>query len=146
MNTKTQKERERHGQCLCGAVQISVRSSDATVGACHCSMCRRWGSGPFMELNCGTDVSIEGAEHITVYDSSPWAERGFCSTCGSNIFYRIKGSGEHMLSVGLFEDVADLMFTSQVFIDEKPDFYNFAEKTETMTGKEIFEKYGGANT
>ncbi len=95
-----------------------------------------------MEVDCGKDVSFQGKENITVYDSSEWAERGFCNKCGSNLFYRLKGSGEYQISAGLFNDNEDFIFDLQVFVDNKPSFYNFVEKTKTMTAAEIFVKYG----
>lgn len=133
--------REKRGHCLCGAVQIVARQASTSVGVCHCSMCRRQCSGPFMEIDCGTDVSIEGADNITLYSSSPWAERAFCAKCGTNLFYRLKESGQHMMSVGIFNDTEGLTFDSQVFIDEKPSFYDFSNKTTNMTAAEVFAKY-----
>jgi len=132
--------KERKGHCLCGAIKVTATQSSNTVGACHCATCRRWASGPFMEINCGTDVSFEGEEHLRIHASSAWAERGFCSKCGSNLFYRLLGSGQHMVSVALFEPDDEMVFGNQVFIDEKPDFYSFANKTEDMTGAECFAK------
>lgn len=134
----TPKRSERTGTCLCGAVTITAKAASHEVGACHCSMCRRWGSGPFMELDCGTDVAIEGEEHVTRYDSSPWAERAFCARCGTNLFYRLKEANQHMVAVGLFDDADDLAFKTEVFIDEKPGFYSFAGDTQKMTGAELF--------
>ena len=129
------------GHCLCGAVGVSVTSASDKVGACHCRMCRRWGGGPFIEIDCGTDVSFTGEESISVFDSSPWAERGFCGNCGSHLFYRLKESRQHMMPVGLFEDLPELEFERQVFIDEKPPYYSFSERTSNMTGAEVFAKY-----
>ena len=129
------------GSCLCGAVRITAANPSNKVGACHCGMCRRWGSGPFMEIDCGTEVSFEGEENITVYDSSSWAERGFCSKCGSHLFYRLKETNQHMVSVGLFDEQGDFIFETQVFIDRKPSFYSFLNKTKDMTEAEIFEMY-----
>ena len=94
-----------------------------------------------MEVNCGKEVVFEGEENITVFQSSKWAERGFCSKCGTHLFYRFKSTNSHMVSVGLFEDDSDFVFVRQVFIDEKPAFYNFAEDTKKMTGAEVFAKY-----
>ena len=34
-----------------------------------------------------------------------------------------------------------LRFKSQIFIDEKPDWYTFANETENMTGAEVFAMY-----
>ena len=129
------------GQCLCGAVKITANSAESHVGACHCRSCRRWGGGPFMEINCGSDVDFEGHEHIARYNSSDWAERGFCRQCGSHLFYRLKEPQQHMMPVGLFEEDEAREFRTQVFIDEKPDYYNFANETEDMTGAELFAKY-----
>mgnify|MGYP001821543906 CR=1 FL=1 len=136
--------KERRGHCLCGAIQLTAADAGNDVGACHCGMCRRWGGGPYMEINCGSDVRIDGAENLSVFDSSKWAERGFCSHCGTHLFYRIKETGQHMMPVGLFDNDDDLVFRSQVFIDEKPSFYQFANETEDLTGAEIFAKYGSS--
>jgi hypothetical protein len=46
-----------------------------------------------------------------------------------------------MIPVGLFASEAGLHFDHQVFIDEKPAYYHFAETTEDMTGAEVFAKY-----
>ena len=42
------------GTCLCGAVTVSVSQPAASVGACHCRMCRKWGGGPLLAVECGT--------------------------------------------------------------------------------------------
>lgn len=132
---------ERTGRCLCGAVTVTAKESRNTVGACHCNMCRRWGGGPFMETACGAAVSFHGEENISVFDSSAWAERGFCSKCGTHLFYRLKESCQHMIPVGIFDGDDKLVFDSQVFIDEKPAFYSFSQETKDLTGAELFAKY-----
>jgi hypothetical protein len=133
---------ESKGSCLCGAVKFTAKQMGKNVCACHCDMCRKWGGAPFMEVECGSDVLFEGEESITVFDSSSWAERGFCSRCGSHLFYRLKQNNQHMIPVGLFTDDKSFVFNRQVFIDEKPTFYSFTNKTEEVTGAEIFAKYG----
>lgn len=135
---------ERQGQCLCGVVTITAKNADNKVGACHCKTCRQWGSGPLMAVDCGTDVSIDGEEHMSIFNSSEWAERGFCNKCGTHLFYRLKETGQYMLSVGIFESDQNIVFDHQVFIDEKPAFYQFANETENMTGAELFAKYGAS--
>ena len=132
------------GSCLCGAVRFTKNNPNTKVGACHCSMCRKWGGGPYMEVNCGTDISFEGEDSISVYNSSEWAERGFCKNCGSHLFYRLKASQEHMVAAGLFDDQEHFVFESQVFIDKKPSFYSFSNKTKDMTEAEIFEMFGSS--
>ena len=141
MNAGASDKKERRGQCLCGAIHITATKAGNDVGACHCNMCRRWGGGPFMEINCGTEVSFDGEDKLSLFDSSDWAERGFCSQCGTHLFYRLKATGQHMVPVGLFDDTDDLAFKTQVFVDEKPAFYRFANETENMTGAELFAKF-----
>jgi len=104
-------------------------------------MCRKWGGGPFMEVDCGAEVSFEGEQNISVFDSSEWAERGFCSRCGSHLFYRLKDTNQHMIPVGLFDDANSFSFDHQVFIDKKPAYYRFANKTKDMTEAEVFAMY-----
>jgi hypothetical protein len=135
---------KKTGSCLCGAVRITAINPSNKVGACHCGMCRKWGGGPFMEIDCGTDVTFKGEDDITVYNSSSWAERGFCKKCGSHLFYRLKESKQHMIPVGLFDDQENIIFDSQVFVDKKPLFYSFSNKTNDMTEAEIFEMYGSS--
>ena len=130
------------GSCLCGAVRFTAKNMSNSIGACHCNMCRNWGGGPFLVIDCGTEVSFESEEDVSVFESSKWAERGFCRRCGSHLYYRLKESNEFHMPVGLFEDDQERVFDHQVFIDEKPSFYSFANKTRDLTGAELFAKYG----
>lgn len=132
---------EGKGSCLCGAVGVTSRKLVKNVGACHCSMCRKWGGGPFLGVDCGQDVQFEGEENISAYSSSDWAERGFCKQCGTHLFYHLKQTGQYIMPVGLFENTDDFDFDHQIFIDEKPSFYSFSNKTENMTGEEAFAKF-----
>lgn len=135
----TQSENAK-GSCLCGAVSLEIEDLDNHLGACHCHMCRKWGGGPLMAL-VGSKVSIKGEKAIKVFDSSAWAERGFCRECGTHLFYRIKETQQYHIPVGLLEKEFNIDFNLQVFIDEKPSYYDFANQTEMMTGTEVFAKY-----
>lgn len=140
MNVKTKDTSDRRGHCLCGEVRITAKNASTSVGACHCKMCRRWGGGPFMEIDCGSDVEIDGEKNISVFNSSDWAERGFCRNCGTHLFYRLRESGQHMVPVGLFEDREGLVFESQVFIDEKPYFTHVAVSSRGLAARQSWQK------
>ncbi len=129
------------GRCLCGAVGFKVTVVSQKLVACHCNMCRRWGGGPLFAVDCGTDVKFAGENEIGRFDSSQWAERGFCQRCGTHLFYHLKQSGQYLMPVGLFDDPQGIVFDSQVFVDEKPDYYSFSNVTHDMTGAEVFAKY-----
>lgn len=136
---------ELQGACLCGKVRVAVKAANRSVGACHCSMCRKWNGGPLLAIECGGDVSFEGEEHVAVFGSSEWAERGFCANCGSHLFYRLKEGGLYAVPVGLFDDSEPFVFDHQVFIDEKPAFYAFANQTRNLTGAELFAQHGASS-
>jgi hypothetical protein len=129
------------GRCLCGAVTIMLAGDHKEVGACHCDMCRRWGGGPGMAIEIGKDIEIEGRDRVRIYRSSKWAERAFCDTCGSSLYYRLVKAGDHYLFAGILDDQSAMVLTSQIFIDEKPAYYTFANETKTMTGAEVFAAF-----
>ncbi|MCB1659020.1 MAG: GFA family protein [Pseudomonadales bacterium] len=128
------------GKCLCGAVSIQAKEN-TVVEACHCGMCRRWGGGPFIAIHCGSDVKISGSDNITEFDSSAWASRAFCKNCGTHLFYRFKPANEYIVPVGLFQDQDGFEFKEQIFIDKKPSYYDFANKTQNLTEAQVFQKY-----
>ena len=132
---------EKTGQCFCGAVKFTATPKSGDVGVCHCSMCQRFSAGPFFEVDCGETLKFENEENLGVYNSSEWAERGFCSQCGSHLFYRLKQSNQYIMPAGLFDDDSQFTFDHQVFVDEKPSYYSFANDTKDMTGAEVFAKY-----
>lgn len=136
---------EARGSCLCGAVRLTLAIQNNDIAACHCGMCRRWGGGPLLALEGVDDVRIDGQENVSVYVSSEWAERGFCRQCGTHLFYRL-GSGEHYaVPVGLVDAGETWNFDQQIFVDEKPAFYAFANQTRNMTGQQAFEAFSNAS-
>jgi len=135
------KKVEARAKCLCGAVQVEAKALDTSVGACHCSICRRWTGGPLMAVSAGTEVTFEGDENMATFSSSDWAERGFCKKCGTHLFYHLKDGGEYIIPAGLFGDVDGYVFDHQVFIEERPEYYQFANRTKDMTGEELFAMY-----
>ena len=129
------------GGCLCGAVRFAATPKNGEFGACHCSMCRRWAAGPFFAMECEGAVNVANPSELGVYRSSQWAERCFCKRCGTVLFYRLVDKGFYAVSAEAFDDRTGFAFTSQIFIDEKPSYYEFANKTHNMTGAEVFAAF-----
>ncbi|GAA3530874.1 GFA family protein [Zobellella aerophila] len=129
------------GTCLCESVTIEANDAKE-FEACHCGICRRWGGGPLLAVHCGADVVITGSESIKSYASSEWADRGFCVNCGTHLYYHLKHSNEYIVPLGLFQSESGFRFKQQIFIDKKPDCYDFANQTEHLTEQQVFEKFG----
>lgn len=125
------------GHCLCGAVTVMATPARPHLEACHCEMCRRWCGSAYIAVQSDDAPTFTGEEHITRYKSSDWAERGFCSQCGSNLFYRFLPTGSYSFLAGLFDDVGGRTLAEEIFVDEQPPYYSFTQKTVRKTGPEI---------
>lgn len=72
-------------------------------------------------------MAVAGEEAVTVYRSSEWAERAFCGTCGTNLWYRFLPTGTCSLLAGLFDLPQGFGIEQQIFVDDKPDWHDIAQ-------------------
>nr|WP_280516267.1 GFA family protein [Chelatococcus reniformis] len=107
------------------------------IDACHCGACRRWSAGPFMSVSCGDTLSIQDESQLRVFRSSDWAERISCTNCGGALFWRLTGGGFVAVAAFAFDDPSRFAFTEEIFVDEQPVSYAFANETHRMTGAEV---------
>lgn len=141
----------RTGGCMCGAVRFEVDLPNLDYGACHCEMCRRWTGSALL----GTSVPDEnirwsGEEAIGRIQSTSWAERGFCTRCGTGLFFRVTmdsdWSGNTEIPIGLLDDASGLTMTNEIYIDHKPDSYAYAGEGRTlMTRQDCVDKFSALN-
>jgi hypothetical protein len=132
---------EVSGHCLCGAVRFAATAKSHNVSACHCSMCNRWSGGISLFLELIGAPRFEGAENIAIYRSSEWGERGFCKVCGSSLFWKLVGEDRYTLSTGTLDDQSKLHLATEIFIDDKPAYYAFANDTVKQTGEEAMAAF-----
>jgi hypothetical protein len=78
-----------HGSCLCGAVRFRIEPPTLWCAHCHCTMCQRAHGAAFVTWvgAAAGRAAVEGAS-LRWHRSSAEAERGFCATCGSMLFFR----------------------------------------------------------
>ena len=123
------------GGCLCGKVRFTAENVETGFHACHCGMCRRWSGSPVFAATTG-GVMFENDDQLAIYDSSDWAERGFCKNCGSNLFYRLK-SGAYFMSVGAFDDPTPFKMVGEIYVDHHPGGYQFAGELQQLTEADV---------
>ena len=109
------------GGCLCGAVAVTIDGDHvAAVGACHCSMCRRWNGMVFGVFTAAPDaVTVTG--DVARYRSSGFAERAFCPACGSHLWMRnLSPEDDYEFMPGLFDGARDFPLISEIYADAAP--------------------------
>lgn len=128
-------------RCLCGVTRFEVQLRNHEVAACHCSMCRRQTGGPLMTIDI-EDIHFIDQQYLSVFNSSEWAERGFCSICGTFIFWRTKDHSFANINVFTLEELPDdLDFNLEIYVDHQPAFYLFNNQTQKMTEAEVIEMF-----
>lgn len=122
---------------MCGAVKYRV-TAEGAFSTCYCKMCQRWSSGAFMGAPTTHFKITEGEQSVTVFKSSDWAERAFCSQCGSNIYYFSPKYGNNKtVAVGSLDKPNELVLKNQYFIDQKPAGFTLVEESKKLTTAEI---------
>ena len=80
------------GDCVCGAVKITITGAPVRMAHCHCRDCQRSSGSGHMSLAFFNedDVTIEGEARGfgATADSGNTNTRYFCPTCGSRLFNR----------------------------------------------------------
>lgn len=110
---------EASGACLCGEVRFRLQLPSKWVAHCHCSMCRRAHGAAFVTWIGVADEHgriDDPRQRLTWYRSSANAERGFCSQCGSSLFFRSqRWPGELHVALGNVLDPVDRAPQAHVF-------------------------------
>ena len=132
------------GSCLCGSVKFTTGQIHH-LDVCHCLMCQRWTGGPFIGADYRNgDVVLTKDDMLKWYASSDWAKRGFCSECGSSLFYRLNDNPEFWaVCAGALEMPNNINISKEIFIDEKPGYYDLSGDREPLTGPEFLAQLQG---
>jgi hypothetical protein len=123
---------EQHsGSCLCGEVSYTVDGPLREVLACHCTQCRKQSGHYFAATNAADDnITVKGAEHVKWFRASDTAKRGFCSQCGSTLFWKHDDHGYTSILAGSFDKPSGLKLTKHIFVADKGDYYEIGDDAE----------------
>ena len=133
------------GQCVCGATTFTAELKNHDVHACHCSICRRQTSGVIMTIDVEQgSLQFTQDQHLSIYNSSDWGERGFCNCCGTNLFWRTKDQSYcNINAFALDQQPQDIKVDMEIFIDNKPEFYAFNNETKKLTEADVIALFAG---
>ena len=85
------------GGCACGQLRFKARGAPKRVGLCHCLTCRKVSGSAFnaFAIFPAEAVTLTGA--FATWAATEHGDRGFCPTCGSQVFAREGGEMEMKL-------------------------------------------------
>ena len=103
------------------------------VVACHCSQCRKayTNYAAFSAARRG-DLSIDNEVGLTWFESSPGVRRGFCSRCGSGLFWDNAANDFISVAAGSLDQPSGLRQVRHIFAEDKADFYEIADGLEVL--------------
>lgn len=112
------------GGCLCGAVKYEVRGPLRPVVNCHCRQCRKT-SGHFVAASGARsgDLTLVSSDELRWHESSSEARRGFCSVCGSSVFWEPVSGDEIMIMAGTMDSPTGLETAAHIFVGDAGDYY-----------------------
>ena len=118
-------EHKNAGHCQCGAVTFETTGKLRPVVACHCRECRRM-TGNFMAATASllSDFKLTNDAGLKWFRSSKRAKRGFCSQCGTNLFWQQDNSPTISITAGTMNDDVKLEFWGHIYVGEKADYYS----------------------
>lgn len=116
------------GGCLCGRVRFTTRGPLREVVFCHCSQCRRQTGLYFAATSVSADrLELSGAEHVTWFDSSDIARRGFCGTCGTVLFWKPRAEDRYAVLAGAFDRPEALHPGHHICTSGRPSLYAISD-------------------
>ena len=92
------------GGCQCGRVRYRVAIHNDEAYLCHCRMCQRATGGVSIAFKNVLKAELVWESEPDRYASSPIAERGFCSACGTPLTFAFPDSEKMDLTVGSFDE------------------------------------------
>jgi hypothetical protein len=116
------------GGCLCGGVRYEVRGDLREVLACHCSQCARTSGNFVAATSCDAgDLALLRSETLSWYRSSSVAQRGFCRTCGGNLFWKPEHGDYVSITAGSIDPPTGLRIAEHIYVGSKSDYYEIAD-------------------
>lgn len=123
------------GGCLCGAVRYVVRGPLRDVVNCHCRQCQRTHGNYAAYSACArTDLVLLENRGLKWYASSERARRGFCSECGSSLFWEPAGKDSICVAAGSIDPPTGLKTVRHIYTADQGDYYQICDALERFPG------------
>jgi hypothetical protein len=121
------------GKCMCGAVAFEFIADKMKITACHCGQCRAWSGHYWASINAPFDTLRirTGEESLGWFRSSGYARRGYCTACGSALFWHGDKLDDykHRIAIGAgsLDAPTGAAMAEHIFVVDKGDYYDIAD-------------------
>ena len=132
MTAKTEHRDRTTGGCLCGAVRYKISGELRGIVNCHCSKCRRFhGSiGAYTSIKF-ENLSLTEQRGLKWFksemDETPNVHRGFCSECGSSLFWHPRDQKHIAVAAGSLDDTGDLEVIGHVWTSQISNYFKILD-------------------
>ena len=118
----------RTGSCNCGGVRFEIAGEMPAASVCHCGQCRRQSGHVWASTHVPDDqLTLTAQEGLRWYRSSDRAQRGFCGTCGSFLFWKAEGEAATSIAMGALDAPTGLRVARHIFVADKGDYYDITD-------------------
>jgi len=116
------------GSCLCGAVTFEVAGPLPPSDACHCRQCRKQSGQFFVSTDVPrSSLTVYGGENVAWFRSSERVRRGFCSRCGSSLFWDPNDRDYIGVAMDAFDAPTHTHIHIHVYVGQKGDYYEITD-------------------
>lgn len=118
------------GSCLCQAIRFQVEGKVSEAHHCHCSRCRKAHGAAFAtygRVSANALRILVGEDQLASFRVGP-VSRQFCSSCGSNLFFKHEGAKAWLwIAASAFEDGRAVNPTAHSFFKSRAEYWSIED-------------------
>ena len=122
--------RQLTGSCLCSGVAYKIIGPARDVVNCYCSQCRKTSGHYVAATRINKDhLNLTNEKSLTWFECLPNIFRGFCNSCGGNLFWDNKNVSINEISVmaGTLDVPTHLKTVENIFTEDASDYCQIAD-------------------
>ena len=152
------------GGCLCGSVRYEAEAYLRSAHYCHCRTCQKLTGAPVEVDVLVKDGSLKfTSKQPKYYQTSHFAERGFCPDCGSRLTYRLLAGGYTNVTMGSLDDSTKVIPIQHLCVESQLPWFRMEDgshsaanggnpgagglrgryESQTVSGAELRRQIGG---
>lgn len=123
------QSRQLTGSCLCGSVSYQINGPARDVVNCYCSQCRKTSGHYVAATRINKDhLHLINDQSLTWFECLPDIFRGFCNSCGGNLFWDNKNDESNEISImaGTLDTPTHLKTVENIHIEDASDYCQIA--------------------